>query len=314
MLKVLTVICACLAFHVPGHGPGTGVLKLFGVIRTGDTAELERMLNSGVNPNDTLDGYSPLMAAALDGTTEEMSILIRHGANVNYINHDSLTALWLAVPDKQKTLLLLDNNADLHIDARGGMTLLNKLAAIPGSASLIQLFIAKGADLEKNNVGNSLIIRSVISDDTSNLGLFIRLGLDINREDLSGIPPIVHAAQFHTLSTLAMLVEHGAKINAVSKRRGMTALMNAARNGDEESVVYLLEHGADAKIVSKNGYTALTFWGYSETDRPDITQKMYDQLGKAAFNKADDGANALYWSEKRGETRAVQLLKKYMQQ
>jgi len=194
------------------------------------------------------------------------------------------------------------------------MTLLSKLSSIAGTKPLIQRLIDKGANPQKSNAGNNLIVRSAISGDTAILGLFIRLGLDVNSADENGVPPLVIAAHYHCIPTLAMLLHHGANINAVSRRRGMTALMNAARAGDEDVVAFLLERGADAKIVSKSGYTALTYWGFSESDRPDITQSMYDQLGKTAFNKANDGADALYWSEKRGQTKAVQLLKKYMQQ
>ncbi|HVW61451.1 MAG TPA: ankyrin repeat domain-containing protein, partial [Puia sp.] len=199
-----------MGLHVHGQGSSTGAAALFSVIRSGDGDKLEQLLNAGANPNDTMDGYSPLMAAALNGTAEAMKILIRYGADINYINPDSLTALWLAIPDEEKTMLLLDKGADAHIIARGGMTMLNKLVSIPGTAPLIQLFITKGTDVKKNNDGNSLIVRTVISGDTAVLGMLIRLGLDINEADPAGVPPIIYAAQYHSLSTLAMLVEQGA--------------------------------------------------------------------------------------------------------
>ena len=87
-------------------------LKLFQVIRTGDTMALKKALAEGVSPNAVLQGYSALMAAALNGSAEEMIILIAAGAQVNYINADSVTALWLAVPDYKKTVLLLDAGAN----------------------------------------------------------------------------------------------------------------------------------------------------------------------------------------------------------
>jgi len=313
MPRILITILLGWTLHAYAQ-PSESARRLFTVIRNGEADKLEQLLNTDANPNDSLDGYSALMIAAISGTAQEMRMLIQHGANVNFFNRDSLTALWLAIPDRDKAELLLDKGADIHLIAKDGTTILSKLSSIAGSAPLIQLFIDKGANLQKSNAGNNLIIRSAISGDTAILGLFIRMGLEVNGVDENGIPPLIIAAHYHCIPTLSMLLDHGANINAVSQRRGMTALMNAARAGDEDVVAFLLERGADAKIVSKSGYTALTYWGFSESDRPDSTQSMYDQLGKAAFNKANDGADALYWSEKRGQTMAVQLLKKYMQQ
>ena len=73
--------------------------ELFDAIQSGSSEELNKALTNGANANDSLTGYSALMFAALDGTADQMSILISHGANVNYLNKDSITALWLSVPD-----------------------------------------------------------------------------------------------------------------------------------------------------------------------------------------------------------------------
>jgi hypothetical protein len=43
-------------------------LNLFQTIRSGKVAELEKLLAGGVSPNAVMEGYSALMAAALNGT------------------------------------------------------------------------------------------------------------------------------------------------------------------------------------------------------------------------------------------------------
>ncbi len=80
---------------------------LFQAIRSGSAIELQQQLANGATANDSLDNYSALMAATLSGSVEQMKILIAHGANVNYQSSDGTTALWLAVPDWDKTKLLL---------------------------------------------------------------------------------------------------------------------------------------------------------------------------------------------------------------
>ena len=117
--------------------------ELFQLIRAGNASGLEKKLTNGANANAVLQGYSALMAAALNGTAEEMNILIRHGARIEYMNADSVTALWLAVPDYSKTVLLLNAGADPQITGKGGYTPIVKLATTSGSAPLMKLLIEK---------------------------------------------------------------------------------------------------------------------------------------------------------------------------
>jgi ankyrin repeat protein len=65
------------------------------------------LLSLAQTPHDTTGGFSPLMTATLTGSLNDMRHLIDLGANVNYADADSLTALWLAIPDSAKTELLL---------------------------------------------------------------------------------------------------------------------------------------------------------------------------------------------------------------
>jgi len=75
---------------------------------------LEQQLANGASANDSLNSYSALMAATLNGTVEQMKILIDHGANINYQTSGGISALWLAVPDWDKTTLLLNHGANVQ--------------------------------------------------------------------------------------------------------------------------------------------------------------------------------------------------------
>ena len=48
---------------------------------------------------------------------------------------------------------------------------------------------------------------------------------------------------------MTALLENGAEANAQSRKRGVTALMIAASNGDEDVVKLLLEHGAKTDLA-----------------------------------------------------------------
>jgi ankyrin repeat protein len=290
---------------------------LFQTIRTGDVEKLEAMLKDGANANATLEGYSALMAAALNGTAEEMKALIKQGANVNYLNKDSITALWLAVPNEEKTRLLLNNGAKADIPSREGNTVLVKLANIPGSAKLIQLLIDNGCNPRKSGPNNDVMCNAVSTDDTAIVGLLIRYGVSINDTSFLGDYPINYATNFRCFNTLKMLVDNGADVNVRPKTAplplliGITPLMWTAVSNDKKSFYYLLEHNADVKAKSPRGYTPLMFLAMSEVDDPDMTRALIEH-GAQPAEKALDDTDALYYAKLKGNTRSVEILSKYI--
>jgi uncharacterized protein len=285
---------------------------LFQIIRTGNTEELEKSLANGANPNAVLEGYSALMAAALNGSSEEMKILLGHGADLKYMNEDSITALWLAVPDHDKTSLLLNAGANPQSPGKGGYMSIVKLATTPGSADLMNLFISKGAIIKKSAPDNFLMYNAAISGDTAMLGICIRGGLNVNDTTYYGDYPIFNALTNKSFNTLKMLVENGADVNveAISSlvKNTQTPLMLAALNNDPESFFFLLDHGADPNKKSVIGMTTLMYAMQAEEDDPEITKALLDH-GANPADKMKDGSDALYFASKMGNTESVKLIK-----
>lgn len=291
--------------------------KLFQTIRLGDAAKLEAMLTDGANPNATKAGYSPLMAAALNGTAEEMKVLIKHGADVHYQNSDSISALWLAVPDEEKTRLLLEHGAKPDVRSREGNTVLVKLAAIPGSARLMQLLIDKGCHPLKSSRHNDVMYNAAASGDTAIVGLLIRHGLSVSDTSFFGDYPVNAATNYRSFSTLKMLIDHGANVNVSAKNAvlplliGITPLMWAAISNDKPSFYYLLAHGADAKAKSPRGYTPLMFLAMAEVDDPEMTLALIKH-GADPTVQAPDVTDALFYARLRGNTKSVEILTDYI--
>ena len=297
----------------------TAQTNLFDIIRSGSSDQLTEALVSGASANDSLKGYSALMFATLNGTAEQMTILINHGANVNYQSRDSITALWLAVPDLNKISLLLNHGADINhkIDGYG---ILTKLAGIPGTTNVFQFMISKGADPLHSSPDNLLLYNAAQTGDTILLGFLLRLGLSVNDTTSFGEPPITGALQFRSPATVKMLVDHGANVNFQNLHEsnfpaviGMTPLMGAALANDKESFYYLLDHGADPNIKSKSGVTALILLEQSESEDPEMTLALITHGAKVGY-KEPDGSDALYFAKQKGNTPTVVLLQKYLQQ
>jgi ankyrin repeat protein len=291
---------------------------LFDAIRSGSSEELNKALANGADANDSLSGYSALMFAALDGSADQMSVLISHGANVNYQNADSITALWLSVPDMDKIKLLLDHGADIHHTIEG-YGILVKLSMIPGTIQIFQFLVERGADPLHSSSDNLLLYNAAASGDTTLLGFLLRLGLKPNDTTSFGEVPINAALGFRTPATLKMLVEHGANVNyqnmhelSLPAVKGFTPLMNAAIANDRESFLFLLDHGADPNMRSKNGVTALILLQQSDSDDPEMTAALIKH-GARVEDKQPDGSDALYFAKQKGNTPTVALLQKYLQ-
>jgi ankyrin repeat protein len=289
--------------------------ELFQIIRQGNVSALEKSLANGASPNAVLEGYSALMAAALNGTAEEMKILLFHGSDLDYMNADSVTALWLAIPDYDKTVLLLNAGANPQTPGKGGYMPIVKLSTSYGSAPLMKLFIEKGAICKKSAPDNYLLYNAALTDDTAMLGICIREGLHVNDTTYSGDYPILNLLVGKCFNTLQMIVENGADVN-VAATAGLihntyTPLMMAALSNDHRSFFYLLNHGADPNRKSSKGMTTLMYAMQAEEDDPEITRALLDR-GANPADKMADGTDALYFAEKMGNTESVKLIKDKM--
>jgi ankyrin repeat protein len=291
-------------------------IALFDAIRSGSSSKLQKQLTASSSANDSLNGYSALMAAILHGSLDQMKTLIYHGADVNYQASNGVTALWLAVPDRDKTKLLLDHGADPNHLVEGYGVLV-KLAAMPGTLDLFHLLISKEADLKKMAPDNYLLYNAASSGDTAVIGFLIRSGFNVNDSILPGDYPINNAEAFRSFPALKMLVDNGANVNVrqwidhgLDASKGFTPLMFASLVNDKPSVLYLLEHGADPNAKNKWGYTALMLLEQSESDDTEIIQ-AFIKHGANISQQAPDGTDALYYAKQKGNTASVALLEKY---
>lgn len=86
---------------------------------------------------------------------------------------------------------------------------------------------------------------------------FIKAGIDINSSDPNGTPMLNVAARNNCTKMINKLLDLGADINAISKDRGYTALMDAILRGNEKNVSIFIDHGADVNTINKDGQTNL---------------------------------------------------------
>jgi ankyrin repeat protein len=316
------VLLQSLAFAARSQltgSPAAGAKRpdIFQAIRSGDSLQVQRLLAQGADVNDSLDGFTVLMAATLCGTPAEMKWLIDRGARVNYANSDGMTALWLALPDPVRTGILLDHGAKAQAISKEGYNPLVKLALMPGTVDLFRLLIAAGADPRKSGPDNTLLYNAAASGDTAILGLLLRAGLSANDTLFYGDYPITGALFYRQSSAVKMLVAAGARVNVhpshvlLDQLNGFTPLMWAALIDDTSSFYLLLDHGADPNLRNDRGYTAMMLLQQAERDEPDMTLALI-RHGAIANMRAPDGTDALSLAKMKGNTRSVALLKQYV--
>ncbi|XP_060742510.1 ankyrin repeat domain-containing protein 27 isoform X1 [Tachysurus vachellii] len=116
----------------------------------------------GVNCSSA-DGFTPLHVAALHGHTVLVSLLIRHGANINACNSQNATSLHLACQNSHTQVVssLVERNAKLNKKDQFGNTPLIQ-SCLKGHEETVSVLIQGGASLNlANNQGNTALHEAV---------------------------------------------------------------------------------------------------------------------------------------------------------
>ena len=260
---------------------------LVGAARTGDLEAIKQHIADGAEVNALHFEMPALTWAAMMGQTQAVELLLQHGADVNGRNRDNNTALHLAMflGHAETAELLLKSGADVNVRNDDGaipidvlrvpweMTkLLTKPMGIEleqkqveaGRAKIREILSADarfGTEILPNSQNNSIsalsLSEAAFTGDIAALKQALAGGADPNTKDpQSGGTLLATAALMGHTEVVALLLEHGADINAKS-RDGGTALHAAAFLGRAETVKFLLDKGADTTLRSNMGGTAI---------------------------------------------------------
>jgi ankyrin repeat protein len=268
-------------------------------IQRGDRAAISALLDNGIKPTGVDDAGVPLlMLATLFGDAPLVDQLLKHGAGPNQTDKDGATALMWAIPDIQKVRRLLDRGADVNARSSNlGRTPLLIAAGYPGTADVLTLLLAKGADLRaKDAAGLTALDIAMQSDaDVEVVRLLVEKGLDPNEALPAAVravyarprpalvqymtsrnlkvPPetLLATANWQTPDLIERWIELGADVNARTGAYRSTPLMRAASSEltGPQTLQLLLERGADPNAESSEGERALD-WAIYRSDRGKI--------------------------------------------
>jgi ankyrin repeat protein len=236
-------------------------------------------------------GLTPLLFAALTGDVDSARQLLNAGANVNETAAAGTTALVMSAHRGVAPLvtLLLERGADPD-RAAGGYAALHS-AVLRGDAAMVDRLLAHGASanirltkgtflkrgsrefaFDKSLVGATPFLLAARLGDVNLVRRLVEAEADRSQRLQDGRTPLIVAVQGETTgarvrsgsseprirSTVALLLELGADVNAVDQT-GNTALhVLAKRRPAFDSVIELLaQHGAALEPTNDKGETPL---------------------------------------------------------
>ena len=256
---------------------------LWHAARTGDLRAMKRYIAEGadVNAPDESMNISPLVWSVSHGQIEATRLLIENGADVNIEDDNGSTPLHSAAVFGRAAVakLLVENGANLQVRNDDGATPADALHLDWRTTNFIGGLM--GVEVEKENIpvmqsGRNEIAKlfgvkkfdskaiaspnlsgAVFIGDLAAVKRALTDGADPNAQDpQSGSTMLSIAALMGHTEIVALLLEHGADVNAKS-RDGGTALHAAAFLGRVETVKLLLEKGADTTLQNNMGSTAI---------------------------------------------------------
>jgi uncharacterized protein len=259
------------------------------LIQKGDRKAALEKIRAGTDVNEAQpDGTRPIHWAVFKVDYELLDVLIAKKAKVDVTNEfgDTPLAEAVKVTDTRMVKTLLDAGAGVEGANLDGETAL-MLAIKTGELPIIQMLIKAGANVntvEKEHNQTPLMYAAAAKKNAGEMvKLLLSKGADVKPRSLSydwpshiseeprvqyhpfgGLTALLYAARDGCYDCVDALIAKGADVN-VPTPEGVTPLMIALDNDNNDVAKLLLDHGANPGVWDWYGRTAL----YIAVDRKD---------------------------------------------
>ncbi len=329
----------------PDSPNGEGQTALMVVARSGNVQSAKLLLDAGatVDAREQWGDQTALMWAASEAHPEMIKLLTEHHADVNAHG---------AIRDWQRRVTAEGRPKN---ENHGGFTPLIYAARI-GCIDCAKALLKAHADVNLPDPdGETALLLSIINMHFDFASYLITAGADVNRWDFYGQTPLYAAIDMATLPSggrpdlpsedktqplqvAEQLLKAGANVNAQLKLRppyrngvfdrggdqvlstGATALLAAAKSGNNEAVKLLLKYHPMVDLPNAEGVTPLmaaagmghgfnpTRGRYKTDDQAMEGVKLLQAAGASVGSSARDGLTALHAAATHGWDTTVKLL------
>ncbi|ESO83101.1 hypothetical protein LOTGIDRAFT_169742 [Lottia gigantea] len=143
--------------------------------------------------------------------------------------------------------------------------------------------------IKKNEKGETPLHRACIENNLKKVKKLIEQGHPVNPRDNSGWIPLHEAANYNYYPIVEYLLDHGAHIDdrGGDMCRGVTPLIDAAENGNFETIELLVNRGANKLAKNDDGNKALDClleWKERQEDLDRDTEIQYHDILKLLHN------------------------------
>ncbi len=243
-------------------------------------------------------GVAPWMETALFGTAAELQALLDKGLDPNSKTAGGTTLLMMAAPDAAKVKLLIGRSADVRAKAKTGYTALMIASMYRGTSDSVKLLLERGAEAAPGTgvmFNASPLFLAGMAGDAENIALLRSKGADPNRKMvILGIfptSPLFAALSPGEVAPVKALIAAGANVKEIDQD-GMNALHWSALSNHVEVARALIEVGVPLNRKDSLGYTPLLYAATVDFGRADMVTALL-QAGADPGISSKEGKTAL---------------------
>jgi len=275
--------------------PSLSAQTIFDAARGGDAELVHQLLASDPQLTHATDddGCTALHHAASRGHFEVTTVLLDGGAEIDARSSSGQTALLFAAAGRHvdAARTLLSKGADVNAMTDHGWTPLSMAALC--NTEITEFLLSKGANPNPHEIAEkedcacagspTPLHLAVRHDSLSTVKVLVEHGALVNITDENGMTPLHVAVNNSNLSIVDYLTEKGAYLNLRDEKYGRLELHTAAIRGNGDIVNRLVKGGANVSAQDNDGMTPLDYAHYHGFDQIADYLKAHD--ARAASNK-----------------------------
>lgn len=265
-------------------------------------------IECGANVNDKSSDSETALWLAIENKNETLvQLLVEHGAKINEKIKNDKTALDYAILNGHNgklVKLILETKKSVYGHFEKSVNTLI-FAVMLNWKIMLDLLIGYGYDINgKDENGDTPLSYAYYCGNEYMIEILLGRGANVN-EDFNGETLLMSAVQSHSMTIVKLFIDHGANVNARNKD-GDTVLMLAIKSNYPKMVEFLVNHGANINDKNKNKDTILML--AIKANFPKVVEFLIHHGAKVNEDKNNEGKTALMLAIKQENKAVIKLL------